>query len=61
MGKNNRKNNVKEMSLEEILNITDLIMRENDIDYFCTNIDVIKQFIKEFSGKPQKVKMLESF
>ena len=38
------------MSLKDILNKTDVIMRTDDIVYICGNIDVIKQFISRFNN-----------
>ena len=35
---------VENMSLEEILNITDLIMEMNDIRYICQDIDTIIEY-----------------
>jgi len=38
------------MSLKDILNKTDVIMRKDDIVYICNDIDVIKKFISRFNN-----------
>ena len=42
---------VSEMSLKEILDITDLIMRPTDIVHFCHDQDIIDEFMDRNRGK----------
>ena len=44
-------NKISKMSLKEILDITDLIMKPTDIVHFCHEEDVIKEFMKLDKGK----------
>lgn len=52
---------VSKMSLNDILESIDLIMRENDIVYFCDNMDVVREFIQKYGGKPNKVREVKEF
>lgn len=52
---------VIKMSLQEILDKIDLILREKDIIYFCNNDAVIREFIKKYVGKKNKMKDVKKF
>jgi len=49
------------MSLKDILNKTDVIMRTDDIIYICGNIDVIKQFISKFDNGEDRREEVRKF
>lgn len=44
-------NKINEMSLKEMLDKIDLLIRATDITYFCDNIDVIEEFINRYGSK----------
>lgn len=52
---------VSKMSLEDIFNKTDLILRENDIVFFCDDIEVISKFISSYRGTYHKHKEVKEF
>lgn len=52
---------VNKMSLKEILEEVQLILRENDIAIFCDNYDVIREFIENFTKGPNKKENINKF
>ena len=52
---------IEKMSLKGILSEVDLILRENDIVYFCDNIDVVKEFMHRYKGKRVTAKEIIQF
>lgn len=49
------------MSLQEMLSKIDLMLRENDIVYFCNNEAVIREFIEKHAGRKNKISELKQF
>lgn len=49
------------MSLKEMLSRIDLILRENDIIYFCNNETVIKEFIEKYVRRKNKMEDVKQF
>lgn len=47
-------NRVSKMTLAEVLEQTDLIIRKNDIVYFCNDFEVINEFMQRFHHKSKK-------
>lgn len=52
---------VSEMSLKEILDITDLIMRPTDIVHFCHDQDIIDEFMDRNRGKDLDLTEVKQF
>lgn len=54
-------NTVSKMSLEEIFDRVPLLMMENDIQHFCNDINVVKEFLKRFYSKHKSQREKEQF
>lgn len=52
---------VSKMKLKDILEITDIILNQNDILYFCEDKDVVDEYIKKFNRKNVSYKDLKQF
>lgn len=52
---------VNEMSLKEILDITNVIMYKNDIIYCCDNTDVINEFKRQYKELEYKSEEIKKF
>lgn len=52
---------INRMKLEDIFNQTDLILRENDIVYFCEDLQVIKEFIESCNGTQNRQEDVKKF
>lgn len=52
---------VSKMTLKDILDQIDLIMRENDIIYFCDDIKVIQEYMQKFRHQSQKIEETKQF
>ena len=49
------------MSLQAMLSKIDLMLRENDIAYFCNNEEVIREFIEKHTGRKNKMSEVKQF
>lgn len=52
---------VSKMTLEAILEQTNLILRENDIIYFCDNMDIAQEFISKYNRSINKLEDVKKF
>lgn len=52
---------VSKMDLKDILDQIDLIMRENDIIYFCDDLEVIQEYMQKFRHQSQKIEETKQF
>lgn len=49
------------MSLKEMISRIDLILRENDIVYFCNNEAIMREFMEKYTGRKNKISEVKQF
>lgn len=49
------------MNLQEMLSRIDLILRENDIVYFCNNEAIMREFMEKYTGRKNKISEVKQF
>ena len=52
---------LSKMSLKTIFEIVDLILKDNDIAYFCNDINIINEFMNEFNNKKNTQEKIKQF